>query len=232
MFTGIVNGQGVVAALDRLDGLIRLTLSLPEDLLCEVELGASISVDGVCLTVAKFTEREVTFDVMQETLTRTTLGRLEVGSRVNIERAARNGAEIGGHPVSGHIDCSAVITAIDRPPHNCVLTFEVPREWERYIFSKGYVAVNGASLTVTGVNKDQHSFQVWLIPETLRLTTFGEKQVGDAVNIEIDRNTQIVVDTVIDFLQDRWSDFLSGGGVQSLLTEPTRLLKHGSEDTE
>ena len=122
---------------------------------------------------------------------------------VTVERAARDGAEIGGHPLSGHIDFKARVHSIRRPDNNCVLRFAVPAPWMRYVFAKGYIAVNGASLTVAEANRAERWFEVWLIPETLRMTTFGAKHEGDSLNLEIERATQVVVDTVRDALDER-----------------------------
>jgi riboflavin synthase len=136
----------------------------------------------------------------------------------------QEGAEIGGHPISGHVDCVASIIKIDTPPNNTVVTIKVPPQWIRYIFNKGYVALNGTSLTVSSLDKAASTFQVWFIPETLRMTTFGEKKEGDDVNLEIDRGTQVVVDTIRDFLEERF------GGAQLGLTEalPEQLLQLGA----
>lgn len=223
MFTGIVRGKGAVKVVERLKGLSRLSIELPSGAEAELEAGASIAVDGVCLTVTSFAGRTAQFDAMQETLSLTTLGSLAPGDSVNIERAAKEGAEVGGHPISGHVDCTAVIARIDKPDNNWVITFEVPAQWMRYIFSKGYVALNGTSLTITGVNKAARTFEVWFIPETLRLTTFGDKKVGDRVNLEVERGTLVAVDTIRDFLDER----LAG-----LLPALERLLKDSGYSIE
>jgi riboflavin synthase len=208
MFTGIIKGKGQVQAIADQTNLRSITVDLPPGAEVGVELGASISVDGVCLTVTSINDRLVTFDIMAESLQRTTLGDLKQGDSVNIERAARDGAEIGGHPLSGHIDCVCAIERIERPENNVVITFKVPDQFIRYIFSKGYIGLNGTSLTVSNVDKKARTFQVWFIPETLRLTTFGEKSEGDAINLEVERGTQVTVDTVRDFLEERFAQFL------------------------
>ena len=208
MFTGIVKGLGRVADIKRLPGLVAFRIELPHGAEEGLEIGASVSVDGVCLTVTSFEGRFATFDVMQETLARTTLGELEQGSRVNIERAAREGAEIGGHPLSGHVDCVVQVAEVQTPENNRVLTLHVPSPWIRYVFAKGYIALNGASLTVAHVDKRASTFTVWLIPETLRMTTFGEKAVGARINMEIERSTQITVDTIRDYLEERLGPLL------------------------
>lgn len=208
MFTGIVKGMGEVLAIERLEGLMRLTIKLPKGTEESLERGASVAVNGVCLSAAAISGQEVCFDIMAETLNRTTLGNLVVGKYVNIERSAKDGAEIGGHAISGHIDCTAKIAKVETPDNNKVLTFEVPAEYMRYVFSKGYIALNGASLTITGVERDKNYFKVWLIPETLRLTTFGLLGVGDLVNLEVERGTMVTVDTIRNFLEERLGGIL------------------------
>jgi len=208
MFTGIVQGLGRIARIERLPGLVCFTITLPEGTEHDLRIGASVAVDGVCLTVTSIEGREAKFDVMQESLNRTTLDELQQGHAVNIERAAREGAEIGGHPLSGHVDCVVRIADIATPENNRVLTLEVPQPWIRYVFTKGYIALNGASLTVAHVDKRASTFTVWLIPETLRMTTFGEKARGSRINMEIERSTQIAVDTIRDFLEERLGPLL------------------------
>jgi riboflavin synthase len=208
MFTGIVQGLGRIARIERLPGLVCFTITLPEGAEHDLRIGASVAVDGVCLTVTSIEGREAKFDVMQESLNRTTLGELQQGHAVNIERAAREGAEIGGHPLSGHVDCVVRIADIATPENNRVLTLEVPQPWIRYVFTKGYIALNGASLTVAHVDKRASTFTVWLIPETLRMTTFGEKALGSRINMEIERGTQITVDTIREFLEERLGPLL------------------------
>jgi riboflavin synthase len=217
MFTGIVKGMGRLQAISDKPKLRSISVVLPEGAEAGVELGASIAIDGVCLTVTSLDLRTVSFDIMAETLERTTLGALKEGDLVNIERAARDGAEIGGHPLSGHVDCVCTIERIDRPENNVVMTFKVPQPFVRYIFSKGYIGLHGTSLTVSNVDKKAGTFQVWFIPETLRLTTFGAKREGDQINLEVERGTQVTVDTVREFLEERFSKFLPQ--LQGLLGE-------------
>jgi len=208
MFTGIVKGLGRIAGIQRRSGLVTFDIELPAGAETDLEIGASVAVDGVCLTVTSTAGRHAMFDVMQETLTRTTLGDLNEHAAVNIERAAKDGAEIGGHPLSGHIDCVVKVAGVQTPDNNCVLTLEVPPPWIRYVFAKGYIALNGASLTVASVDKQASTFTVWLIPETLRMTTFGEKVAGARINMEIERGTQVTVDTIRDFLEERLGPLL------------------------
>ena len=203
MFTGIVQGVASIAAIIDKPGLRTFSLAFPLGFCRDLEIGASVAVDGVCLTVTTLLgDDSAEFDVMQQSLAITTLGDYSQGGHINVERAARDGAEIGGHPLSGHIDFKAQIAQIRQLENNYVLRFAVPPEWLRYIFAKGYIAINGASLTVAEVNRQEGWFEVWLIPETLRMTVFAEKKRGAFVNIEIERATQVVVDTVRSMLQE------------------------------
>ena len=204
MFTGIVQGVAEIAELSEKPGLRSFTLSFPEGFTQDLEIGASVSCDGVCLTVTQLRgDSAADFDVMLQSLKLTTLGGFEQGGRLNVERAARDGAEIGGHPLSGHVDFRAQIAEIQRPENNVVLRIAVPPQWMKYIFAKGYIAINGASLTVAEANKTENWFEVWLIPETLRMTTFADKGIGDELNIEIERQTQVIVDTVRAAVEER-----------------------------
>lgn len=211
MFTGIVQGVARVAAVADRSGLRTLRLQFPPGFDAGLAVGASVSVDGTCLTVTALHPQAADFDVMQQTLSLTTLGTLAVGSRVNVERAAAQGAEVGGHVLSGHVDARATLAALREPENNRVLRIALPAPWMRYVFAKGYIAVDGASLTVAEIHREGDGsgwFEVWLIPETLRMTTFADKRVGDAFNIEIERQTQVIVDTVREAVQERLAPYL------------------------
>jgi riboflavin synthase len=212
MFTGIVQGIAQVALASDNPGLRSFRLRFPPGFADGLAVGASVAVDGTCLTVtALHGADEADFDVMQQSLALTTLAGLRKGGRANVERAARDGAEIGGHPLSGHVDFTARVARIRRPENNHVLRIAVPAPWMRYIFAKGYIAVNGASLTVAEAGRESDGggwFEVWLIPETLRMTTFGDKAEGDALNVEIERSTQVFVDTVRDAIDQRLGPLL------------------------
>ena len=196
MFTGIVQGIAEVASVERLAGLHRIRLRFPADFIDGIAIGASVSVNGACLTVTEaWPDRDrAAFDVMMETLRVTTLGELKEGDPVNVERAARIGDEIGGHLLSGHVHCMARVSAIEKPENNRRIAFSVPQQWRPYLISKGYIAVDGASLTIAELTGD--GFAVYLIPETLRATRFGTLGEGDHVNIEIDHQTQTIIDTL------------------------------------
>jgi riboflavin synthase len=212
MFTGIVQGVARVEQLSDRSGLRSFRLAFPAGFAAGLAVGASVAVDGVCLTVtALHGDTAAEFDVMQQSLGLTTLGTLAVGSRVNVERAAKDGAEIGGHALSGHVDFTARLADIRQPENNHVLRLAVPAPWMRYVFAKGYIAVNGASLTVAEAEREPGGagwFEVWLIPETLRMTAFADKRVGDPLNIEIERSTQVMVDTVRETVAERLGPLL------------------------
>ncbi len=211
MFTGIVQGVASVTQIADRSGLRTLRLSLPDSFDAGLQLGASVSVDGVCLTVTALHDKAADFDVMQQTLALTTLGALKTGDAVNVERAAKADAEVGGHVLSGHVDVQAIVQSIREPENNRVLRIALPGPWMRYVFAKGYIAVNGASLTVAQAQReaaDAGWFEVWLIPETLRMTTFAGLREGDALNIEIERQTQVIVDTVRAVMHERLGPLL------------------------
>ncbi len=206
MFTGIVQGVAHAASLVDRPGLRHIVLQCPAGFTAGLQVGASVAVDGCCLTVTQVDGDAAHFDVMQQTLSLTTLGALREGGRVNVERSFVTGAEVGGHILSGHVDTTATLASLRTPENNRVLRLAVPAPWMRYVFAKGFIAVNGASLTVADCAREADGsgwFEVWLIPETLRLTTFGDKAVGDRVHLEIDRQTQVIVDTVERVLAER-----------------------------
>ena len=195
MFTGIVQGMGRVVSVEQPAADFRThTVELPEDMAGGLQTGASVAHNGCCLTVTETDGRTARFDLMAETLDKTNLGRLKAGDLVNLERAARFGDEIGGHLMSGHITATTEILRIERTEHNTTMHFALPVALKPYILPKGFVGLDGCSLTIGSVGED--SFCVHLIPETLRRTLFGTRQAGDTVNLEIDPQTQAVVDTV------------------------------------
>ncbi|WP_199102687.1 riboflavin synthase subunit alpha [Aquitalea sp. ASV11] len=201
MFTGIVQGMAEVVAIEEKQDFRRHVVRLPQALTGGIELGASIAHNGCCLTVTEVNEDLVAFDLMAETLRLTNLGVLQVGDRVNVERAAKFGDEIGGHAMSGHIICLARVEEVIRSPNNCTVWFSLPAEFTKYVFAKGYIGIDGCSLTIGSV--DGNRFCVHLIPETLERTIIQFRQPGDAINIEIDPQTQAIVDTVERVLAQR-----------------------------
>lgn len=194
MYTGIVQGTGLIVNITDKDKFRSYQVKLPKELTHNIEIGASIANDGCCLTVTSLNDDCVTFDIMEETLALTTLGTKQIGDHVNIERSAKYGDEIGGHIMSGHISCTATIVIINKTNTNCQMTLQMPTEFMKYVLYKGFIGIDGASLTVGNV--DNSKFNLHLIPETLAITTLKDKKVGDRVNIEIDAQTQAIVDTV------------------------------------
>jgi riboflavin synthase len=203
MFTGII--QSIAKIIDITDekGIRTFVIDFSKGFCTDLEIGASVSVDGVCLTVTEIvSEVRVKFDVMLQSLLITTLSEYRTNTCVNVERAAKEGAEIGGHPLSGHVDFKTPIVNITHIEDNYCIRLGLSKEWKRYVFPKGYIALNGASLTISQVNKTEQWFEVWLIPETRRMTVFEAKTVGENINIEIERGTQVVVDTLRDALEE------------------------------
>ena len=205
MFTGIVQAKVKVSEISDQQQFRRLTLEVPVQLLQNLERGASISVNGTCLTVTEFSLLEshswVSFDVIDETLAKTNLGGLTTGALVNFERSLTFGREIGGHLVSGHVHGTAEILAVSQSGANWRVDIELKREFKPYVLSKGFISIDGISLTVGEVTAN--SFSLHLIPETLEVTTLGQRKAGDRVNIELDQQTVTIVDTVERLLAAR-----------------------------
>ena len=195
MFTGIVQGTARVVAIDEKPNFRTHVVELPEHMLAGLETGASVAHNGCCLHVTDIEGARVSFDLMKETLRITNLGALREGDSVNVERAAKFSDEIGGHLMSGHIMTTAEVVKILTSENNRQIWFKVQDPTlMKYILYKGYIGVDGISLTVGEVTPTR--FCVHLIPETLQRTTLGVKKLGDRVNIEIEPQTQAVIDTV------------------------------------
>ncbi len=204
MYTGIVHGAYPLCGLQKKPGLSRLVMELDAVLVEGLAIGASVGLNGVCMTVTAIEGHRVSFDAMQETLSLTTLGQLQPGDRVNVERSANQGAEIGGHLISGHVDGTAELVGLEQPENNCTMTFQLPGPLAKYVFKKGFIGLHGCSLTVADMDADKARFSVCLIPETLRVTNLSDLKVGDRVNIEVDRQTQVIVDTVERLMAERY----------------------------
>jgi riboflavin synthase len=203
MFTGIVQAQVQVKDIEHRDGFVRLTVQAGQAHLQLLQRGASIAINGTCLTATDFDPATgwVSFDVIDETLHKTNLGTLQPGSRVNFERSLKFGDEIGGHIVSGHVSATAEILQIERSADNCAMRLSFPPALAAFIQPKGFIAVDGASLTVGDIQ--EHSFWLHLIPETLAVTTLGVKQIGERLNLECDQQTVTIVQTVERYLAQR-----------------------------
>lgn len=183
MFTGIVEELGQVEKLETLTDAVRISIAGPL-VVSDAKIGDSICVNGVCLTVTEKTPSSFSADVMQETLNRSTLGKLSEGSKVNLERPVTLATRLGGHMVQGHVDGMGQIISREKSENWDVVTIEPPKDLLKYIVEKGSITVDGTSLTVASVN--EKVFTVSLIPETLAKTTLGLVQVGDKVNLEVD----------------------------------------------
>ena len=203
VFSGLVDSTGMITALIKNKDLYNLEIETKPQFSKALELGSSICVDGVCLTVISLDKNRLSFDVIMETLKSTTLGKIEINNRVNLERSIKLGDEIGGHLISGHVSETITIVDIQQPENNYIISFKVSDKALNYIFSKGYVAINGVSLTVGKVSKINKTFNVYLIPETLVRTNLSDKNIGDSINLEIDSQTQSTVDTVTRIIKEQ-----------------------------
>ncbi len=194
MYTGIVQAVRPLADITAYPGGKTFTVTLTDDLLVDLKLGASVNIEGTCLSVTGIEGQNVTFDAMNATLERTNLGDLEAGQSVNVERSAKMTDENGGHPIAGHVATTAVLEEISTAEDGAFIRFRVPEDWAKYIFPRGFLAVNGCSLTVADV--EDNLFTINLIPETLRQTTFSRYKSGDRLNIEVDHQTMVMVDVI------------------------------------
>jgi riboflavin synthase len=203
MFTGIVAGLAQIKAIEKKEDLSTLVVKFPQGALKGLQKGASIALNGCCLTVTQFDELSATayFDVMIESLRRTNLGEIKTRDHVNYERAAKFGDEVGGHFMSGHISGTVVLLERKQTETNCELIFSLENGMSKYLLPKGYVGLNGCSLTIGPAVTDR--FSVFLIPETLSVTVFGDITTGTKVNLEIDTQTQAIVDTVENYMKAR-----------------------------
>ena len=183
MFTGIIEDIGTIEAVEKQENLYKFSVMAPK-ISRGIKLGDSVSVDGVCLTVAVVKKSVLTFDLMKDTLDSTTLGVLGLGARVNLERAMQTGGRFGGHVVTGHVDGCSKIIEIIRGKNYIEFRLDIPKGLKKFIVTKGSVTLNGISLTVGKVLKD--CFSVSLIPFTMKETTMSDKKAGDRLNIEAD----------------------------------------------
>ena len=194
MFSGIVQGKGKVLKIISYNNHISIEISSPKNFNKNLKKGMSVSVNGVCLTSLDDGKKSLKFDVINETLSKTNISKTKKGSIVNLERSITASTEIGGHLMSGHIHFSGKVEKITTKNTNKDIQINFPTKYKEYIFEKGYIGVNGCSLTLGKVNKN--SFYVHLIPETLEVTNLNDLKKGSLVNIEIDQNTIAVVETV------------------------------------
>ncbi len=199
MFTGIVTEKGKIDTYDTSTGnVVSIIVAASVDFLEGLELGASVSVEGVCLTVVEIiSNSKMKFEIIPETINTTSLSNvLNKGYMVNLERSLKVGDEIGGHILSGHICSTAAILERVESGDSIDILLEINPKWMRYVLPKGYIALDGISLTVGSTNNEESTCWVHLIPETLSRTTIADKSVGDLINVEIDNQTQAIIDTV------------------------------------
>ena len=201
MFSGIVQETGKVIEFVKEKDIYNLSIDCSSELLSDLKKGSSISVNGVCLTVKDANPEILRFDLVEETIKRTNFQNIKVGNNVNLERSLKMGDEIGGHLVSGHIHGTSKVISFDMRDESWDVEFSVEPFMHDYIIHKGYVAINGCSLTVGEVSKE--SFMIHLIPETLSITNLFQLQQNSIVNIELDQNTVVIADTVKKYLDGK-----------------------------
>lgn len=210
MFTGIVQALVEVESIDHQPDMSCLRLALG-DLCNGLETGASVAVNGTCLTVTEVGAGSAHFDIVAETLRTTNLGRLAQGERVNVERSFKVGDEVGGHIVSGHVTGTARLLQRDVKGHDHVVRLTLEPQWGNFVFHKGFIAVDGASLTVSRIDREGGFFEISLIPETLARTTLGSLEAGDLANIEVDSQSVAAVTTIERMFEDpAWQKRLQG----------------------
>ena len=201
MFSGIVQEAGKVIGLAKEKDIYNLSIECSSEFISDLKKGASISVDGVCLTVKDENPEILRFDLVEETIKRTNFQSIKTGDNVNLERSLKMGDEIGGHPVSGHIHGISKVISIDKRDQSWDVKFSVEPFMHDYMLHKGYVAINGCSLTIGEVSNE--SFMIHLIPETLSITNLFQLEQDSVVNIELDQNTIIITDTVKKYLDGK-----------------------------
>lgn len=201
MFTGIVSGKGNLKKIVKCEDYISLIIQAPKGFAKNLSKGASVSVNGVCLTVKKGRTDLLEFDVIEETLKKTNLKNITRSSKLNLERSMTANTEIGGHLVSGHIHGTGEVLKVINRKETKDLLIKIPSQLREYFFYKGYVALNGCSLTIGKVLKS--SFYIHLIPETVSITNFKEIKKGDLINIEVEQTTINTVETVKRVMLER-----------------------------
>jgi|TARA_B110000914_G_scaffold172387_1_gene153207 riboflavin synthase len=194
LFSGIVSGLGSIKSIKKKIDIVSIEIKAPKNFSKKLQKGASVSVDGVCLTAKNSNSDNIKFDVIEETLSRSTLSNLVKGQKVNLERSITSSTEIGGHLMSGHIHGVAKVIDMKIKESSIDMKISIPKGAGKYILEKGYIGINGCSLTVGKVNKS--SFNIHLIPETLEVTNLAVLEKKQFINLELDQNTVSIVDTV------------------------------------
>lgn len=205
MYTGIVLGNETILSVEEHVGHRTIVVANTQGFFDDVFLGASVAIDGTCLTVSQIDahKKHVSFDIAAQTLQITTLDRLQVNDLVNVERSFKMGMENGGHNLYGHIEGVCQVIELSRLGETLHLKLRMPQEKMKYFFLKGFIGLHGCSLTVNQVNQQESYIAVDLIPETLRLTNFKSIALGDQLNFEIDQTTRTLVDTIEGIYQNR-----------------------------
>jgi riboflavin synthase len=193
MFTGIIQGTGTIIDINKNNSVLNLDVKIPQPIAKRLTIGDSLALDGVCLTVTGISDGNVSFDVVNETQNRTIISNYNKNSVINLETSLEFGQQVGGHLVSGHVQALGTIKEVEINGDTKNILLEIPDDYCKYIFEKGYIAINGCSLTIGKVIKN--TFYVHLIPETLRSTNLDNLIYGDTVNLELDQNTITIVDT-------------------------------------
>ena len=203
MFSGIVQGTALITSVVQREDVLTIEVGLGDKLVQELAIGASVAVDGVCLTAVNIDGGQVKFDLIGETVKCSTLGSERLNTAVNIERSLKYGDEIGGHVVSGHVSGCATVKGIINGENGRTLLLSCHEDEIGYLMNKGFVALDGISMTVGEVNREDSTFDVHLIPETLAVTTIADKDVGDQLNLELDATTVAAVEAAKLMLADR-----------------------------
>ena len=201
MFSGIVQEAGKVKDFLKREDIYNISIDCSSKITSNLKKGASVSVNGVCLTVKDENPEILRFDLVEETIKRTNFQNIKIGDNVNLERSVKMGDEIGGHLVSGHIHGISKVVSIEIRDQSWDVEISIEPFMQEYILHKGYVAINGCSLTVGEVSKE--SFLIHLIPETLSVTNLFQLEQDSTVNIELDQNTIIIADTIKKYLDGR-----------------------------
>ena len=201
MFTGIVQGTGTIIDTNKNNSVLNLNIKVPQPIAKKLTIGDSLAVDGVCLTVTRISDVNVSFDVVNETQNRTIISDYNKNSVINLETSLEFGQQVGGHLVSGHVQALGTIKEVEIDGDTKNILLEIANNYSKYISEKGYVAINGCSLTIGKVIKN--TFYVHLIPETLRATNLDNLIYGDRVNLELDQNTITIVDTTERILSNK-----------------------------
>jgi len=193
MFSGIIQEVGIVKKLSTKNNVQKIQIKCTKGFLENLDIGNSVSVDGVCLTIVKLAEGMLFFDVIEETISRSIITEYQIGTKVNLENSLKYGESVGGHLCSGHVHTKGVIKEVELNGDSKSMLIELDQKWSKYVLEKGYISVNGCSLTIGKVSGN--SFNLHLIPETLRATNLNDLIFGGFINIEIDQNTIAIVDT-------------------------------------